>query len=114
MTATITDWNVEAERWRRGWSVLETPGLISVLLRRLGRLVRLKRTLERAAPRTEQRINLVHAATRSTLGDLSRLGQADLALVILSRGLRGWSRRGADRGSRRIADGDALDERARR
>ena len=72
--------------------------LISVLVRRLGRLVRLKRALEGAAPRARHRLDLVHAAMRSTLIDLARLDRADLAVAILARGRRGRPRRPARQG----------------
>lgn len=67
--------------------------LISVLVRRLGRLVRLKCTLEGAAPGAQHRLDLVHAAMRSMLVDLARLDQVDLAVAILARGRRGRLRR---------------------
>jgi hypothetical protein len=72
--------------------------LISVLVRRLGRLVRLKRTLEGAAPRAQHSLDLVHTAMRSTLVDLARLDRADLALAILARGRRGRPKRPAGQG----------------
>ena len=74
--------------------------LISMLVRRLGRLVRLKRTLEGASPKAQHRIDLVHPAMRSTLVDLARLDQADLAVAILARPAsrpRGASGRGHPR-----------------
>jgi hypothetical protein len=72
--------------------------LTALLVRRLGRLVRLKRTLDGAAPVAQHRLDLVHAATRSTLVDLARLGRADLAVAILARGRRGRPRRPAGHG----------------
>ena len=67
---------------------VEDAALISVLVRRLGRPIRLKRTLDGAAPRAQRRLDLVHAAIRSTLVDLARLDQADLAVAILARSSR--------------------------
>lgn len=72
--------------------------VISVLVRRLGRLVRLKRTLDGPAPRAQHRLDLVHAAMRSTLVDLARLDQSDLAATILARGRRGRPQRPAGQG----------------
>jgi hypothetical protein len=77
---------------------LENAELISVLVRRLGRLVGLKRTLDGAAPRAQHRLDLVHAAMRSTLVDLADLDQADLAVAIRARGRRGRPQRAAGRG----------------
>ena len=88
--------------------------LISVLVRRLGRLVRLKRTLDGAGPRGQHRVDLVHAAMRSTLVDLARLDRADLAVAILARGRPGQSRRTMGRGNRRAAVSTVTGEPARR
>ncbi len=68
--------------------------LTSLLVRRLGRLVKLKRALDRAGPRAQPRIRLVHAVIRSTLVDLARLDRVDLAVAVLARGRRGRPRRG--------------------
>jgi hypothetical protein len=84
--------------------------LISMLVGRLGRLVRLKRTLEGAGPRAQHRIDLLHAAMRSTLVDLVRLDRTDLAVAILARGRPGRSRRGIGRGHLHTAVGKVLDE----
>ena len=72
--------------------------VISVLVRRLGRLVRLKRRFDGAAPVAQHRLDLVHAAMRSTLVDLACLDQADLAAAILARGQRGRPQRPVGRG----------------
>ena len=68
---------------------VEDAAVISMLVRRLGRLVQLKRTLEDAVPSAQYRVDLVHEAIRSTVVDLARLDQADLAAAILARGRRG-------------------------
>jgi hypothetical protein len=77
----------------------------------------LKRTMDGASPGTEHRLDLVHAAMRSTLVDLARLGHADLAALILGRGRPRRARRprrGARHGSRHRTTTDLLDEPARR
>ena len=95
---------------------VEDAALTSMLVRRLGRLVSLRRTLDGAAPRAQHRLDLVHAAIRSTVVDLARLDQADLAVAILARARRRRRRRrgGADGESRRRTVKDELGDPARR
>jgi hypothetical protein len=78
--------------------VLGNAELVSVLVRRLGRLVRLQRVLDSAAPEAQHCLDLVHAAIRSTLIDLTRLDRADRAVATLARGRRGRLRRPNGRG----------------
>lgn len=88
--------------------------LVSMLVRRLGRLVGLKRTLEDAGPRAQHRVNLVHAAMRSTLVDLARLDKADLGAAVLAGSRRNRLPRSRARKTRRAALDQVLDEPARR
>ena len=70
--------------------------LIAFFAGRLERLARLQAALRRVGRSASPGAWLVHAAMRSTLVDLARLGQAELAAAVVARARPPRSRRRSD------------------